>query len=214
MTASKKYSKGERFDNTQKRKSKRPSIRGLDSMWRGRLIELSSSSQYANEIIVMAICGCRPSEMEKGVIVKRFTNTITITIKGAKCSSKNGAGQEWRTLTFDSSHPLVGSINAGTYQAKARAIGDAVTHFGKSLSKNKKEPISAYSLRHAAASDFKASNLSKEDIAAALGHQSTATMSFYGTKSRGSGMLILKSVSAASTVRSPSIKISTKTPKI
>lgn len=196
-----KYSKREKFKNVQKKKSKRPSLRGVGPKFREELIGISSQSKYADAIRVMAICGCRPSEMENGVILKRQINTITIEIKGAKCSSRTSGGQSSRILTFDSNHPLIGSIREGTYQAKAHAIGDAISHFGKTIGKNKNNPISAYSLRHAVASDFKASNLSKEEIAAALGHRSTATMSFYGTNRRSSGMLALLSVTAASPVR-------------
>ena len=205
---------GNPFPNDQKRKSKRPSLNRLAANWRETLIELSSSSIYANQIRVMAICGCRPEELEKGIKLTRQTNTITITITGAKCSDITDAGQKWRSLVLDSNHPLIGNISEGVYQAKASAIGDAISHFGKKISASKKNPISAYSLRHAAASNFKASGLSAEDIASALGHRSTATMSFYGTKSRGSGMLVLQLVTAASPVRNPSKKSQSNKPKI
>ena len=220
IEAQEKYSSGKnpetgkKFPNVQFKHSKRPSLNRLAANWRETLIELSSSSKYANEIRVMAICGCRPEELEKGIKLTRQTNTITITIKGAKCSDITDAGQKWRSLVFDSNHPLIGNISEGVYQAKASAIGDAISHFGKKISANKKNPISAYSLRHAAASNFKASGLSAEDIAAALGHRSTATMSFYGTKSRGSGSLVLLSVTAASPVRNPSKKSQSKKPKM
>lgn len=200
------YSTGKKLSNFQTKRTKRTSLRHLGPEWREKLIAASIGSMYEKEIRVMAICGCRPDEMEKGVTVKRLENTIEITIKGSKCSDKSGAGQEWRTLTFDANHPLILNISEGFYQAKARAIGDAVSHFGMKVSKSKKHPISAYSFRHAAASNFKASGLSDEEVAAALGHRSTATMSFYGSKSKGSGMLILKSVRAASPVRTPKKK--------
>ena len=218
--AQKKYSSGKnpetgkKFPNAQVKKSKRPSLNRLATNWRETLIELSSSSIYANQIRVMAICGCRPEELEKGIKLTRQTNTITITITGAKCSDITDAGQKWRSLVLDSNHPLIGNISEGVYQAKASAIGDAISHFGKKISASKKNPISAYSLRHAAASNFKASGLSVEEIAAALGHRSTATMSFYGTKSRGSGMLVLQLVTAASPVRNPSKKSQSNKPKI
>lgn len=197
---------GENFPNTQEKRTKRTSLRHLGYDWRERLLAFSIGSKYEHQIRVMAICGCRPDEMAKGVIVTRQANSITITIKGSKCSDKTGAGQEWRTLTFDANHPLILNISEGFYQAKARAIGDVVSHFGKKISNNKKHPISAYSFRHAAASNFKASGLSKKDIAAALGHRSTSTMSFYGSKSRGSGIVVLQSVSAASPVGAPKKK--------
>jgi integrase len=196
------YKSGQKINNHQKRASKRPSLTGLAMDWRQNLLTVSASSPYADAIRIMAICGCRPAELQKGVVLERQDNTITITIKGAKCSDITDAGQEWRTLTFDSDHPLIENISAGTFRASAHGIGDAVSHFGKKIS-NKKNPISAYSLRHAAASNFKASGLTKKEIASALGHRSTATMSLYGTRSRGSGIVTLISVSAASPVREP-----------
>lgn len=200
------YHSGKEFQNKQIRRSKRPSLTGLKDNWREQLIKVSYKSKYADAIRVMAICGCRPSEVEKGIELKRYENTVTIKIIGAKCSDKTDGGQAWRSLVFDANHPIIGNIPEGSYQAKASAVEDAISHYGRKVSTNKKNPISAYSLRHAAASNFKASGLTIEEIAAALGHQSTATMAHYGTKSRGSGMLILKSVTAASPVRNKSIK--------
>jgi len=204
------YKVGKNFPNKQTRRSKRPSLTGLKENWREQLIEVSSESKYADAIRIMAICGCRPAEIEKGVELKRNENTVTIRIIGAKCSSRTDAGQTWRSLVFNIDHPLIGNITEGIYQAKASAVEDAISHFGRKVSTNKKNPLSAYSLRHAAASNFKASGLTIEEIAAALGHQSTTTMAHYGTKSRGSGMLVLLSVTAASPVRNKSIKPKTK----
>jgi hypothetical protein len=197
---------GEKIPNGQVKKTKRTSLRHLGPDWREKLIAASIGSMYEKEIRVMAICGCRPDEMEKGVTVKRLTNTIEITIKGSKCSEKTNTGQAWRTLTFDANHPLIEDVTTGNYQAKAHSIGDAVSHFGKKISNNKKHPISAYSFRHAAASNFKASGLSVEEIAAALGHRSTVTMSFYGSKSSGSGIVVLQKVNATSPVQTPKTK--------
>lgn len=204
------YHLGKNFPNKQTRRSKRPSLTGLKENWRKQLIEVSSESKYADAIRIMAICGCRPAEIEKGVELKRNENTVTIRIIGAKCSSRTDGGQTWRSLVFNADHPLIGNITEGIYQAKASAVEDAISHFGRKVSTNKKNPLSAYSLRHAAASNFKASGLTTEKIAAALGHQSTTTMAHYGTKSRGSGMLVLLSVTAASPVRNKSIKPKTK----
>jgi integrase len=209
--AQKKYSDGKdpktgkAFLNGQRKKSKRRSLCRLVRDWREQLVLLSSNSKYADAIKVLAFSGARPSEIEKGIEIKcnELEKSIEVKIYGAKCSDITEAGQEWRILVLDARHPLLDGIKDGTYKAKAHAVEDAISHYGKKISSNKKNPISAYSLRHAAASDFKASGLSKKQIAASLGHQSTATMSTYGTKSRGQGIIFLKSVSAATRVRTP-----------
>ena len=193
---------------------KRPSLRGLGRDWRERLIQFASESKHVEGMRIMAITGCRPAEYEKGVEVTRnhSENSIEFKIYGAKCSDFTKGGQEWRILVFDVNHPLIGNLQSGIYKAKQRQVQKAIVHFGKKIRKSIKNPISAYSLRHAAASDFKASRLSKPEQSAALGHQSTATLGLYGSKSRGPGLLNLISVSAASPVRTP-IKKPRKKPR-
>lgn len=201
-----KYSRGEKFPNKQSRGSKRKNLNTLPNNWRIDLLKEAKGSRYENHIKVMSICGCRPSEFEKGVTVKRQGSSIIFTVHGAKCSEENQAGQEWRTLEFDSDHPLAKGLTNQTYIAKAKAISDAVAHFGRKVNEQRstlsKYKISAYSLRHAVATELKSCGIFKKDVAAALGHQSDATMSFYGTNTKGKGSIYLKSVKAAIPVRS------------
>jgi integrase len=191
---------------TQERESKRKSLTGLKNDWRQKLLAAAAGSKYASQIQVMIVCGCRPAEMEKGIQVERLDGICRITIEGAKVSENMGSGQIWRTIDIQDNHPLLIGLASDKYQASARAIENAVEHFASKLWPSRKEKVSAYTLRHAAATDFKCSGLSKVEIAAALGHQSTATMSFYGTANKRNGGLMLVSVTAATVVRVAKVK--------
>lgn len=192
--------------NVQKRHTKRRSLRGLPSDWREQLVKAAAGSKYDKAVQVMAACGCRPAELAKGVEIRRNGDVVIIKITGAKVSENTGGGQAWREISLVATHPLLeGLVIPGKYSVpNARAIENAVEHFARVLWPRRAEPISAYSLRHAAASDFKAAGLDKTEVAAALGHQSTATMSRYGSANRtGKGGLALIGATAAKEVRQP-----------
>lgn len=206
IEAQKDYVAGKSFPNTQVRDTKRDSVLS-DEDWRVDFINFASKSKFIDYIKIMAACGCRPADIQNGVFVEQNGQTTIFTINGAKCKEgskekNNGTGQEFRILTFDSNHPLMKMISPGKYQAKAKGISDSTAHFGKKFPESKEDnPVSAYTFRHAAATDFKASGFSAEEISAALGHQSTRTKSKYGYSGKGSVNLKLLSVKATSEVR-------------
>jgi len=199
------YAAGEATPNAQTRHTKRRSLRGLPSDWREQLVHASARSKYALQIQVMALCGCRPEELAKGVLIRREGDELVIGIEGAKVSKRTSGGQPWRELRIAADHPLVAGMEDGRYSVpNAKAIENAIEHFATKLWPRRTEKISAYSLRHAAASDYKAAGLDQPTVAAALGHASTATMDRYGSASAGGkGGLKLKSTEAARAVREP-----------
>lgn len=203
--AKKSYDAGEVQQNAQKRHTKRRSLRGLPPDWREQLVAAAASSKYADQVRVMALCGCRPAELEKGILIRRDGDELVIGIEGAKVSTRTGGGQSWRELRIAADHPLAAGLQDGQYRVpNAKAIENAIDHYGKKLWPNRAELISAYTLRHAAATDFKAADLNQVEIAAALGHASTATMDRYGSANKGGkGGLKLTSTEAARTVREP-----------
>lgn len=201
----KRLEAGEKPPSTQQRHTKRVSLRGMPSDWREQLVSAAKESRYAKEIQVIALCGCRPAELVRGVTVTRSASgDLVLRIEGAKVSERTGGGQSWREVTIDADHPLAVGLEDGRYAVpKAKAIEEAVAHFAKRLWPGKKAAISAYSLRHAFASDVKASEVEIEAQAQALGHASTATMQRYGTTSgRGKGGLTVRRVSAEKEPRS------------
>lgn len=194
----------------QLKKTKRNSLIGLNKInWREKLVNESKGSKYGTEILIMTLCGCRPSEMVNGVQVIRNANHLEIYIMGAKYSVNNQSGQPWRKIVVDITNPIfskmVANLQSGFYSIeKVNGIEDAISHFGLKVVNRKTNKISAYSLRHAFASDLKGSGLSKADVSAALGHQSMITQSMYGGRSK-SPFIIVKSVKAALPVR-PKVK--------
>lgn len=186
--------------NKQNKKTKGISLKGLPKSWREKLVLKSKGTLYEDQILIMTLCGCRPAEFETGIKVSRTATTLEIHIIGAKFTDINDSGQPWRVITIDINNPLIGDLKPGVYFAKANAIGSAVSRAGIKVIKRKKNKISAYTLRHAYASDLRASNLSRSEISAALGHQSEVTQSMYGGRSKNP-LIITASVKAALPVR-------------
>lgn len=184
----------------QVKKSKRKSLRGLPKNWRETLAIVSQNSKYSNQILIMILCGCRPAELQLGIKVIRTPTQLEFHINGAKLSNTNLSGQPMRIITIDINNPIFGNLKSGTYFAKANAIEDAVSHFGLKVVKRTKNKISAYSLRHAFASDLKASGFNSTQVSAGLGHQSTITKSTYGGRSRIPS-IVITSINATLPVR-------------
>jgi integrase len=220
-----KAPEGSPLINIKPRKSKRRLGPGLPVDWREKLaVRLPT---WKTQYLIAAITGCRPVELAKGVKLEIQSNELVVTINGAKLSAQSG--QEWRELrwTLSDATPLVEqliaqvkatngllSVNLGTDNTNpARAFSDAIKAAAKREWPNRKLSITAYSLRHAAASDLKASNLNSAEISAALGHAVDATKSTYGHVicARGASVAPQKT-SAARTVKNvqntfiPSIK--------
>lgn len=208
--------------NKQTRKSKRPSLIGLPDDWVDQLVTLSKQSRYANQIKILSITGCRPAEFQnqlpnepdKGIKVVIDDKNITFTIAGSKCSDTRQSGQPVRTLMIDRFHPLAHGLESGFYFAKSKPIQDCVRNFRKNINnvseKDEKRKsnvekkilgISSYTLRHQFASDLKNSDLSDDEVSAALGHQSADTKSTYGSSTCGKYKNTLISVSATLPIR-------------
>lgn len=90
--------------NRSKRKSKRSALKGLPSDWRERICNFNLESKYRLPMLVAALTGCRPSELEKGILVrlkkpehiKGFI--VEFEVSGAKVSDQKG--QEVRRITY------------------------------------------------------------------------------------------------------------------
>lgn len=185
--------------NRDKRKSKRLSIRNLDSNWREELCNRGNRSHYYQALLITSITGCRPSEIANGVKLwisfnsEMNENCIHIQIKGTKV--KQNQGQESRTLIFKTSHKnsilqnLIYVVSNKENSCDLVRIQSAnnftqeIRRMCKLLWPKHKHPITAYSLRHQAASDFK-KFLSSGDVSRALGHASSKTKKTYGSASQ------------------------------
>lgn len=209
-----KYKFGEHQSNKSKKNTKRNSIAELDDDWLAKLISLSFRSKFASHIRIMCLTGCRPSEFSNklnsekfaGIKVEITGDIVSITIAGSKCSDDRKSGQEFRKLTFPKDHPYATGLKPGFYFANSKQIQDAVRNFGKKIDQKTtkaKKIISAYSVRHQVASNLKSSNIDRDDISLALGHQSSDTKSTYGSSTLGIDSTPPLSIVASNPVRPP-----------
>jgi integrase len=197
--------------------------------WKTKLLGgVPKTSQYRAHVAAMAMCGCRPSEFADGgvSVTKVDEDTYQFHIAGKKTGmrtpSKGSAystGQTLRTVTvtrtdtvdkFGRINPefivLERAMKGKTYlelSAKATAIRDVVIHASEKMFPDLKNKPTAYSFRHAFASNLKAQNgVDSVDTAAALGHASTKTQGCYGYGRSGGGGLAC-TATASDRIRTP-----------
>ncbi|XXF08133.1 site-specific integrase [Pseudomonas sp. D2-3] len=192
------------LEATVRRKSKRSDLRKLPNDWREQLYKQLEHSKYELTYLVEAVSGCRPGELEKGVkVICTEEGRLTIRIdNGVKVTEEKG--QPWREISYridQDAHSLVKALfeacrkpdnDAGKTETVVRI--ERSTNWRASLSSagQKLWPrlnfrICPYHLRNAAASDFKRSVLSDEEVSAALGHCVDKTASIYGQFQIGQG---------------------------
>ncbi|HCE9325940.1 TPA: hypothetical protein NH024_001115 [Pseudomonas aeruginosa] len=191
------------LENTARRKSKRSDLKYLPSNWRDQVHKQLEGSKYELAYLVEAVSGCRPGELEKGVkvVCSKEGRLLTVRIdNGVKVTDQKG--QPWREITYRvDQNPLVkalfdvcGNVEPGT-EGIETVVGiekttnwrAALSSAGQRLWPRLKFRICPYHLRNAAASDFKRSGLSDEDVSIALGHCVGKTASLYGQFQIGRG---------------------------
>lgn len=209
------------LESTERRKSKRSDLRKLPNNWREQLYGQFNNSKYKLAYLVEAVSGCRPGELEKGVkIICTRDGLLTIRIdSGIKVTEEKG--QPWREISYrvdqEESHSLIRTLfeacghhgdAAGTTETIVRIEKSTNWRAALSSAGHKLWPwlafrICPYHLRNAAASDYKRSGISKEEVSAALGHCVDKTASIYGQFQIGaSGGTAPESIRSARKVQS------------
>ena len=189
------------------RHSKRKDMHGLPADWREQIV--SRMSKYRIAVLIQAVTGCRPAELQRGVALSIQDGVLVAEIMGVKV--KGNAGQPWRRLSWpvDSDVNLVAmlvsevrkGLTVGTIQDE-KAYAGAVRAAGMRAWPKRKKSLSPYCFRHQAAADMKASGVQDGDISAALGHCSDVAKSYYGNWRMGSARGVApKGVAAARPVR-------------
>lgn len=180
-----------------KRKSKRRQSH-LPDDWRERLV--ARLPRWKSSFLVAAVTGCRPAELLKGVELLLDGDVLIAVIFGAKLGANSG--QHWRELYWDLnqiSNTLIiqlanivrldgGSVTislGNENKNPRRAFSDAIRSAARREWPNVKETVTAYSLRHRAATDSKSSELSSSETSALLGHCVIDTKSSYGFAAQG-----------------------------
>ncbi len=184
-----------------KRRSKRQSLAGLPANWRTALCKRAAGGRYLFALIVLALTGCRPSELADGIQIWRGKDegtgkyVIHFQIRGAKV--KAAQGQPLRTISYGANdpHPLVDVVNellSAQEEPKVFAqvrsainLTVEIRRLAHSLWPKHKHAVTAYSFRHQFAADLKA-NVDDDATSRGLGHLSAATRRVYGTAGQAS----------------------------
>ena len=164
--------------------------------------------RHAPRLAILALTGCRPAELMKGVEIesreKDGKTAILVTIQGAKVSENRG--QSARTVTFlaqgSASTALAemcaesgGKFKLETTDADYRSLNRALQKHG----------LSCYAFRHQVGSELKngiaEGTTTPEKAAQVMGHRSTKSLSCYGTRAGARGGRRF-AVGATQTVRS------------
>ncbi len=201
------YSEGRWLGKKHFRNSKKAGIQKLPNDWKDKICSIMSKHRYLKCVQILACIGCRPSEIEKGVMVHRKSDGIYFEIIGAKVDKVRG--QVWRQIVLPLNHLIASKIPDGKYSGDKKSISETITRMALKLGF---EGISAYSFRHQFASDLKATGVNKTNIAMALGHQTEVTQQTYGNS--GAGRKISMKVIAEKKPREVQIKSKTNLYKV
>lgn len=160
--------------------------------------------------LTQCLTGARPAEIAKGVSATFKDGKLVLVVTGAKVR-KGHAGQEKRELVFDVSSGMArmlfslldGRSSVIGNDRNANAYRSLVAYYCKKASPERKDTsrMSAYSAGHAFKADMKAENRSPTDIAAAMGHISTESASYYGGADKRTGAVTPISVRATNKVK-------------
>ncbi|MER1969047.1 hypothetical protein [Castellaniella sp. GW247-6E4] len=203
----------------RKRASKRRALRGLPDDWRDQLCVRARNGKYAYAMLVAALTGCRPAELQAGVVVSRAQHPesaeelIVFRVDGVKV--KEGQGQPYRLIAYRANdpHPLMRAIvdlldsddvelplnvqieRPGNFTVEVRRLA-------KCLWPTHPHAVTAYCFRHQWAADIK-STQAGDVVSRGLGHLSAKTRRYYGQagQARSSGVLSPLSIEAPRLVR-------------
>ena len=195
--------------NPSKKASKRK-IGSLPEDWREQLV--AHMPVWRLPAMVCAVTGCRPSEITKGIELWVKKGILLAKIEGKKTGAYSG--QPWRAMSWNlkDAPPVVCDLakmvlDAGghltvdySYRPNpnpAKAFSGAMRQAATRAFPGHAVTLTPYSMRHALASDMKASDLTPQEISKALGHQVVATQSTYGSRQQGHGGMAPTQVDAA-----------------
>lgn len=194
------------FIQTRRRRvSKRQALQGLRADWREQICRRSENGKYGLAMLVAALTGCRPAELERGVVISESGGSeeigqINFMIDGVKVSG--GQGQPHRCISYRSNdpHPLVrairqeleGRLDNGACRVqveKALNFTVEVRRLAQCLWPTHPHSITAYCFRHQWAADLKRTQ-STDSVSRGLGHLSAKTRRYYGQAGQSKGRFL------------------------
>lgn len=195
------------------KQSKRYSLSSLPPDWREKIFSSIHSERLKQAVAVISCVGCRPSELEQGVMVRAENNRLTIAIRGTKLDPEKGRGQPLRLLEVDSTSPwgefllqytLKHECQRYLIQYDAAGISQRLREKTREIWPRRKVLISAYTYRHFLGKSLKESGEASAKIAATLGHASDFSQTAYGRvgrAKRSAGAHGIKSAVASNPIR-------------
>lgn len=166
----------------------------IDPIWRQTII--SRMPKYRIPLLVLALSGCRPAELQSGVVVELGNGVIRFRISGVKVTDYSG--QSKRNLEVPISGELAellarelesGNVTNPVKVESSLNLTTAIRSAAKRAYPKLKGTITAYCFRHQCASDWKSQSDGSEDskltISMALGHQADHTKQHYGYQQQG-----------------------------
>ncbi len=178
----------------QKKLSKRYGLTKLADGWREQIFASIISDRLKIAVAILSASGCRPSELERGVVVQLKAGQLYIGIHGSKVDEATGRGQPLRLVQIDTRNPwgefLLGQATKSEHngiiaQYDAGSISQRLREKSKQLWPKKRPLISAYTYRHFIAKSMKESGLNADIIAKTLGHASDFSATAYGRVGAG-----------------------------
>lgn len=83
-----------------RKRSKRQMLHKLPDDFRQKMYGSLSNSKYRLAVLVAALSGCRPQELEYGVKMAVANGRLTLNITGAKVIEGGVQGQAWREIEY------------------------------------------------------------------------------------------------------------------
>ncbi len=174
--------------------SKRYGLSKLDPCWREKIFASIHSDRLKLAVSVLSATGCRPSELERGVVVRACNGQLHFGIQGSKCDSETGRGQPVRVLVVENSTQWGQYLDqqlANQPGQSMRVCYDAggvsqrLREKSREIWPRRKSLISAYSYRHFMGKSLKESSVGADIIASVLGHATDYSQAVYGRAGGG-----------------------------
>jgi integrase len=196
----------------QVKRSIKERTRKLPEGWRNNFFDaaVNKGSKHLLSIAVMSCCGCRPKELENGIVMQWDAKKQAIHFELLSAKRKNENVEFRRFTVQDKDSQAYRYLQSQLfYQGKAiklqginyRAVTEAITRISKQYFHLKKH-ITPYCFRHAFAGDLHKAGLSAEPIAQALGHGSDRTQAYYShSQKHSSGRFSIEEIESTEEVK-------------
>ena len=157
----------------------------LPKTWREKAVLAARNEQARERVSVLALTGCRPAELEKGVKIDIKKEEMVFHITGAK---KHGtiSGKDRDIVvkkeraTCHAAWETLQKKGEGEHEIKKSRSTLAIDI--KKIKEETKLDISAYNFRHDFATDQRKNGETREEIAEKMGHRSKVSQTAYGHK--------------------------------